>query len=422
MSLPPRLARLLPDPGPARPLALATLVNTVGNGMFFTSSAIFFTRSVGLSAAQVGFGLTLAAALGLLAGVPMGHLADRRGPREVLLALLVLEGIATTLYALAHSFASFLIIVSLVTIVDRGSNAVRSAVIAGVASGGNRVRTRAYLRSVTNVGISAGTVAAGFALHADTRGAYLALIFADAVTFWLAAVAAVRVPHVPPTRRAQGESRLMALRDRPYLAVTALNGLLAVHYGMLEIAVPLWIVTRTEAPRWTVALVFLVNTVSVVLFQVRASRGTENLDAAARASRRSGVLLAGSCLLFAAAAGRSSAVAVAVLVVAALVQVGGELLQAAGSWGLGFGLAPDHRQGQYQGVFSTGFSVSAMLAPVVVVTLTISVGPLGWAVLGALFLAVGAAMVPVAGWAAANRPAPTAPPEPPPPVPSPVLW
>ena len=32
------------EPGPVRPLALATLVNTVGNGVMMTTSVLYFTR------------------------------------------------------------------------------------------------------------------------------------------------------------------------------------------------------------------------------------------------------------------------------------------------------------------------------------------------------------------------------------------
>src|SRR3954469_2906974 len=91
---PGRLSRLVPTPGPVRALALVTLVNTTGNGVFFTLSALYFTRIVGLSVAEVGLGLGIAAFAGLLAGVPVGHLADRRGPREVMVVLL---GIVTVL-------------------------------------------------------------------------------------------------------------------------------------------------------------------------------------------------------------------------------------------------------------------------------------------------------------------------------------
>ena len=63
----------MPDPGPARVLALATLVNTMGNGLFLTGSVLFFTRVIGLSPAQVGLGLSAAGICGMVAGIPLGR-------------------------------------------------------------------------------------------------------------------------------------------------------------------------------------------------------------------------------------------------------------------------------------------------------------------------------------------------------------
>ncbi|MCW3842064.1 hypothetical protein ONA70_18355 [Micromonospora yasonensis] len=76
-------ARLLPVAGPARTLALAQLANSIGDGAFLVTSALYFTQVVGLSPGQVGLGLSLAWAAGLLAGVPAGHAADRRDARTV---------------------------------------------------------------------------------------------------------------------------------------------------------------------------------------------------------------------------------------------------------------------------------------------------------------------------------------------------
>ena len=74
----------LPAPGAPRILAVATLVNTLGNGLFYTASALYLTRIVGFSVTRAGVGLTLAGVVGLLANVPAGRLAETYGPREVL--------------------------------------------------------------------------------------------------------------------------------------------------------------------------------------------------------------------------------------------------------------------------------------------------------------------------------------------------
>jgi MFS family permease len=396
--------QLLPPPGPTRLLAGATFVNTFGNGLFYTGSVLFFTRIVGLSAAQVGVGLTIAGFLGLLAGIPFGHLGDRRGAREVLVGLMVAEGAAMACLTLVHSFAAFLLVASTYTVLDRGANGVRQGLIAASFAPADRVRGRAYLRSVTNLGLALGAALAGVALQVDTRAAYVALLLGDAATFYLAVMVVLRLPRTIRSATPPEGGMLLALRDRPYVVVTVLNGLVGMHYVLLEVAVPLWIAGHTAAPRWTVALVFLVNTACCVLFQVRASRGSVDVASSARSVRNGSLLLGISCAFFAASGGRSSTVAVAVLVVAALVNVSGELLQASGSWGLGFGLAPETAQGQYQGLYSTGFAAASMLGPMVVTLTAIRYGTPGWLALGALFATAGALTVPVAKWAEGSRP------------------
>src|SRR6202042_2260007 len=134
---------------------------------------LFFTRSVGLSPAEVGLGISLAGFLSLLAGMPLGDLADRFGARRVVVILMTILAFDTAAYALVHSFWAFLIVISIDSFAAAGSSAARNALIAGLFPGADRVRVRAYLRAVTNVGISLGAVGAGFVLHFDTRTAYL---------------------------------------------------------------------------------------------------------------------------------------------------------------------------------------------------------------------------------------------------------
>ena len=398
-----RLARLLPADGPSRALALATLATTVGDGAFYTISAVYFTRVIGLSPVQVGVGLTVAGLTGILVGLPAGHLGDVRGPREVLVRIALLLAVASLGYVWADSFAAFLATAVVVTALDRAANAVRQGLIAAVGGPESRVSLRAYLRAVTNVGISVGTLVGGLALAVDSRAAYTTAILVNSASFAAAALLTLRLPHVAPSPVLTSEPRLPALRDRPFLTVTALNAVLGMHYALVEVAVPLWVVRETAAPRWLVAVLMLVNTVSVVLLQVRVSRRYPDVPAGVRAITRSGLVIAAACVLFATAKGAPVGLAVALLVAGALVHVAGEMLQAAGSWAISFGLAPEGRQGQYQGLFASGFAASSMLAPVVLTTLCIEWGRPGWLLLGSVFAAAGLAFVPVVRWAERHR-------------------
>ncbi|TDC77384.1 MFS transporter [Micromonospora sp. KC606] len=396
--------RLLPEPGPARTLALSTLVNTVGRGTWLTVSALFLTRSVGLSVTQVGLGLTVTALVALVASTPMGYLADRHGPRGMQVGALLACAACTAALVAVRSFATFLVVGVLMAVADAATRGARGALIAGAVPADQRVRTRAYLRAVTNVGISVGAVVAGVGIAADTRAGYVALILLDCATYLLAAAILLRLTPLPPVPAPAHGPRLIALRDRPFLAFAVLDGLMSMHFGLLNIALPLWIAGHTTAPRWIVSACMLVNTVIVVLFQVRASRGTEELAGAGSAARRAGVVIAVACALFAASGSAPTPVAVGLLLAGSLVHVLGELWHAAAGWGISFGLAPAHAQGQYQGAYGMGMQLGGMVAPVVVTSLAVGWGAPGWLLLGGWFLLLGALVPPVVRWAARSRP------------------
>ncbi len=101
---------LLPADRPSRLLAMATLINTFGNGLFFTVSVVYFTVVVGLSAHELAVGLVAAGVAGILAGVPAGHLADRVGAREVMIGLTLVSAGFMACFALVHGFTGFVVV------------------------------------------------------------------------------------------------------------------------------------------------------------------------------------------------------------------------------------------------------------------------------------------------------------------------
>ncbi len=395
---PSRFARLLPQDPVLRRLSVITLVNTVGNGLTMTLSVLFFTRILGFGVAQVGVVLTVAGAVGLAAGVPAGWLSDRYGPKPVLVVLLVAQGLCTVGYVLVRDLAAFAVLACLLAAADRGGSAVRGALFAEVLPVDGRVAGRAYLRSVTNIGLGLGTVAAAAVLQLDTRGAYLTALVFDGATYGV--IAAMYLALVPVARRtaeqaarAKAEGGVLAvLRDGRYLAMTGLNAVITLQFVMIEVGVPLWVVRETDAPRWMAAGGLLVNTALVIVLQVRATRGTEEIGAAARVFRRGALLVAGSCAVLALAAGVPGWAAALVIAVGVGLQALGEVYSQAGAWALGYDLAKEHAHGAYQGVFNTGMSGALMFGPVLITSVVIAHGTAGWLLLAALFAAAGCGM------------------------------
>ncbi|MCX5383342.1 MFS transporter [Streptomyces sp. NBC_00083] len=386
--------------GPGRTLLLGTLANSLGNGVFLTVSALYFTRIAGFSAAELGLGLSIAGVAGLFAGVPFGHLADRRGARGTSALLLVLAGLATAAYLTTDSFPLFVVIAFFYAMFERGAHAARQALIPAVLSGESLVRVRAKIRVVTNVGVSAGAGLGGLALLWDTSTAYHLTFALNAVSFVVCGLLFLRLPAVPPAaERAPGEPRLAVLHDRPYALLALINMVMLLHIPILEVVLPLWISLHTGAPRSLTAALLLLNTLAVVGLQVRLTKKIDALEPAVRAFRTAGVVLLASCTAFAVSAGRGAVTATAVLVVAAALHVYGEMVQSAGSWLIGYELAPKDRQGQYQGLFNTGIAAVQMFGPVSLTLLLIDWGTPGWLVLGAVFLAGGLLMAPAVRWA-----------------------
>jgi MFS-type transporter involved in bile tolerance (Atg22 family) len=138
----------------------------------------------------------------------------------------------------------------------------------------------------------------------------------------------------------------------------------------------------------------------VVAFQVRVARPVTDPRSAARVTRRAGWLMLAACAVYAVSAGSIGTwAAVAVLLVAALIQVFGEMMQGAGGWELSFALAPADKQGQYQGFYGMAPQIARMLGPVVLTTLLLGWGTPGWFVLGGLFLAAALATGPAVRYA-----------------------
>ncbi|MBQ0896626.1 MFS transporter [Micromonospora sp. U56] len=406
----------LPPPGRLRTLALATLANTVGSGLWLAGAPLYLTRDVGLSAASVGLGLTLAGLLGLTAAVPLGGLADRRDPRTLRALLQLLQAAVAGAYLLVASFPAFLVVAVLDALLTAGNLAVRAALVAAVGGPEGRVQAFATLRAVANLGIALGAGLAGFALAADTHLAYQVLVVGNAITYLVSAALLMRLPGYPPratpARATSGRAR--ALRDLPFLAVSGASAVLALHATVLTLVVPLWTVSRTGAPPAVVSAVLLVNTSLTVLLAVRLARGSDTAVPAAAAMRRAGLVLAVAMLLYAATTGTPAGPATGLLLLATTVYTVGDLWHSSAGAGLAYGLAAPESIGAYQGVDGLLAGLARAVGPALLTWAVLDGGVAGWCALALLFALVGL-LVPAltrralaggAGQAANGLPAP----------------
>ncbi|MER5631644.1 MFS transporter [Streptomyces nitrosporeus] len=395
--------RLLPASGPERLLAASTLVSSAGKGIFLTAGVLYLTRAVSLPAVQTGLLFSVAGLVSVLAGIPLGKTADRFGPRGVLWGSLGLSSLSALAFLLCRGYADSLLVVIAATVGQAGLLVARGPVINRIATR-KAQELRAYIRAVTNAGIALGAAVAGWAAQQDTAQAYRVLVVVCAGCFAGALLIALRLPRLAPIP-ADRASRWAALGDCPYVVLSLLDGILSIQYRVLTVALPLWIVTATEAPRWSVSGAVVLNTVLVIALQVRVSRDVDTPERAGRAMTVAGMFLLGSCLALAATSGLPGEAAVVMLVIAVAAHSFGELKQAAGGFELSNTLAPPHAVGQYLGLFGMGMGLAESFGPALLTWLCIGWGWPGWCVMGVVFLLAGVAARPVVRWAERTRPA-----------------
>lgn len=396
----PRLRRLLPENRLARSLAVQSGLYAVGSGVFMAGSAVFFTQIVGLTAAQVGLGISLAGLASLVLAVPLGRVADALGPRRTWGVAAAGEAAVYFAYPVAHGMAAFLAIVVALAVMEAAGSAGRNAYTIDALPPGERVRTQAYLRSTLNVGFTVGALVSGLALGSGERGLVAAVpVFAGAAL----ALNAVLVTRLPEVRHegaaAAPEARMLApkaLRNTAFLRLALVNGLLALDGPLFEIVIPLWLVQRTDAPHALVAWLFATNTVMAVLLQVLASRGAETVRGAVRAGRLAAAAIVVTSLLAVGTASTSTYLTVGLLWLAIVAVTASELWHSASSWGLVAELSDPARRAEYQGVWKAGLQAGTVAAPAALTWLVVSWGPQGWLVVAGLAVLGGVLLGPAA--------------------------
>jgi hypothetical protein len=368
---------------------VVTLIDSIGTGLFLAGAAIFFVRAIGLTTAQVGLGLSVGAAVGLLTTVPIGVLGDLLGPRRLLVLVQLWRAACLVALVFVAGAVSFTVVAALMAIAEAATPSLTQAVVGATVDGEDRVRTMAILRSTRNVGFSVGALLAGSLIAAGSAGALSGIMYGDALSFVVAAMILSRVPltRAAVVRRHPGFlAALGSFRDWRYAGLAALNSVLTLHLTILVFGIPLWLIHATSAPAGLVAVVVVVNAIMAVVLQVPFSRHATVAGGGVRVLRLAGIMLAGCSVTLAAAANVSTWFAAALLILATVLMSLGEIWQAAGAWELSYRYCDPGREAQYLAVFSLGITAQDVYGPALVTVAVIGAGAAGWLGLAALFL------------------------------------
>jgi MFS family permease len=378
-------ADLVPPAGNERRYAFAVFLDSIGDGLFLTGTAVFAMRAIGLSGPEVGVALSAAGVAGFVGASTLGTLADRFGARRMMLLMCLLEAAGYLFYLLVDSFASFTVLTCLIAVVAFGKGPAASALVSGITTGERRVRLRAQVRSLHNLSFTLGAALAGLAFAVATMPAYYALPLGDAVMVFAEALVVRRLPEVRAAREPGTTRAITALRNVPFLTTTALSSVLSLHGSLIMVVIPLWIVERTTAPDAVISVLLVLNTLTVVLFQVRATAGSDTLPGSLRKIKAAAYVLMPGCVVVGFSAGMPVVLAVVLVAGGVVLLTFGEILQSASSWGMAYELAPRQAQGEYLSALEMSLAAQSIVGPALGTWLVLGFGLAGWAVLAVLF-------------------------------------
>lgn len=389
-----------------RYLVLGTLTSAIGEGMYYVCSALFFMKIVGMSPTELGLSLTIAWTVGLIMSVPLGHKVDKWGARKMTIVLMVIAGLAVASYLFIRSIHLFIVAAIIFAICSRGASSARIALLAISVKKENRTKVRAFLISTLNAGLAIGAGFGGLVLFFNTEASFLTAFSLNSLTYFIGAIFIFFVPSSGKnSTEAVSESKMWeVLRDKPFVVASVLNAILCLHFPLIDVALPVWVLTHTSAPLWVVSLTFLVNTTMVVIFQINVAKGIHSITDAKAHLRVSGVLLFSGCAMYAlSSASDVSWIASSVLLLGAVTLTVGEMYQTVSTSEIAFELTPPGRHGQYQAFYGLGFSFAEAAGPLILTSLVVFGGWGGWLILGGMFLSAALLFGPTVDWALRSR-------------------
>ncbi|MDP2772977.1 MAG: MFS transporter [Nocardioides sp.] len=397
------LTVLLRHARPPSPLAgrlsVQSLLFALGEGTFMTGSAVFFTQIVGLSAAQVGLGLTIAGAAAFLAALPMGKLVDRFGPKRMWAVSAVGQAAMFAVWPFVTDFQGYVLMAVGMEVIGALGGAAHGAYTIDVLPPAERVKSRAYMYSALNVGFTLGSLLGGIALAFDSNTVLHALPWFTAAVFVVNAVAISRLPRAPHDERTAEDRKVKVpgpgpLRNPGWLLTEFFAGVFWTNQVLLNIVIPLWLVEQTDAPRVLLAFLFGTNTVMCIFLPMVASRGVHDVPTALKAVRISSTFFVVSCLITLATHDTVGWTTIALVWLGHVTVTGAELYLSAASWAFEAELMDPRQRGAYQGASELSGTLGRVWAPALYTFLAMNWGAAGWLVIAGIIVVATVAIHP----------------------------
>src|SRR6266550_607653 len=346
------------------------VVNSLGNGIVFPFIVIYLHNVRGISFAAAGVALSAGAVAALAAGFSAGTVVDRAGGRNTLLLGLLLQAASFALFPLVREAWHA---VALLALEGAGTACFwpgQSTLLSRLTPPERTPAAFALQRISMNLGLGLGGVVGGLIATTRHPESFTVLFLLDAATYlvFIAVLATVHEPRAAeldhePAAKAIGYRAV--LRDRNFLGLLGLNVLfVAVGYEVFALLPPFAKNYAGVSEKW-VGMIWLANTVAVVLVQLPVAKALEGRRRMAALALMNAIWAIASLVVLAAGGLLSGTSAALVLLVAGVVFGVGETMQAPTQPPLVADLAPDPLRGRYFALGSMSWSVGGILGPAV---------------------------------------------------------
>jgi len=375
-------------------LQVGGLVNAFGNGMVIPFMFIYLHNVRGIGLGLTGLIVAAHAVVSIVAGPIFGSQIDRFGGKRMLALSLAILTVGYAGYALVEvPWQGFLVaIVSGIGV--GGFWPSQSTLITGLTPRDQLPSAFAMQRVVMNLGIGLGALTGGLIATTSSPETFTVLFLLDAVTFLVYAFVMYALVPEPDLRDSGHAGRTGSyrevLRHRPFVAVIALNALF-IFAGFSGFDVlPVYAKNEGGLSETQIGLLFLVNTLVIVLTQLpiaRLARGRRRMPMLALF----GLLWAGAWLLVPiAGAVASPETAFLVLVVVMVIFAVGQCLHGAVAAPLAADLAEPRLMGRYMALNALSWQIGFALGPALGGA-GLAVSPNGVWIAAAALCAIGAA-------------------------------
>jgi MFS family permease len=335
----------------------ATLVNRMGT-MAIPFLVLYLTREIGFAAERAGLILSLYGAGSLVFSPILGRMADRVGHVRMMKASLLSSGLVMLAYPLARTPGQIVAVTVLLAVTAEAFRPASLSVLTDIAPPELRKAAFAVNRLAINLGMSIGPAVGGYLAEIS----FPAIFRVDGATSLLAfAVLAVTGFKVAEHAAASGAASdgprsRPAYRDGQLLGFLAACVPLAAVFFQHEGALPLDVVRDLGLSASFFGWMFTINTVLIVLFEVRLNLATSHWP-----HRRS--LFVGGLFIacgFGAMALCRSGLAIAGTVVVWTI---GEMILLPAMSNFVAELAPPDRRGEYMGLYSMSWGIAFAVGP-----------------------------------------------------------